>query len=213
MTAPAASAARRIALLDRLEQRNRVIGVLRIGVPVLGVLVLAGLVVQIGLASLGRDFGIAHVRFAGDSVVVDTPTYSGVMANGNVYRISAEAAQTALTSLSIIELRNATATVTRPDGTGISVHMPAADFNAILQIMTVPGAFEFADTAGSAGSVTNATFSLPAQLLQSVGPVSLRFTNGTTLSAHGMTFDARTGKWQFTGATLTVPDLPPEALP
>ena len=76
---------RRLAVYSALATRNRIIAVLRIGLPLLGALVLGIFILQIQLASLGNNFGIGKVSFNGDAVSVDTPSYSVVMADGDIY--------------------------------------------------------------------------------------------------------------------------------
>ena len=57
-----ANPAVRAGLYKRLLRRNRVVGVLRVLVPVLGVAVLSLLVIQIVIANAARDFGVSGIR-------------------------------------------------------------------------------------------------------------------------------------------------------
>ena len=107
MTLRAETAEQRFAIYSRLRTRNRLVSILRVALPVAGALVFLVFVAQLLLASLANNFGIGKISFTGSSVVVDTPSYSGVMANGDIYKVSAEGAQAAVANLNVIELKNA----------------------------------------------------------------------------------------------------------
>ena len=79
------TAEQRAAIYAALIRRNRLVGLLRIGLPVIGGIVLAGLLVQLFIGSLIPDFGFANITIDRDNLVVETPAYSGVGADGTVY--------------------------------------------------------------------------------------------------------------------------------
>lgn len=209
---PAADTAeQRLAVYERLVLRNRLIAVLRIGLPLLGLLVVAIFFLQIFLASLLDSFGIGRVSFAGDTVVVDTPSYSGVMANGDLYTLSAEGASTAVTALDLIDIRNGSLTLKRTDGEVMMARAPQASFATSRQELTIPGTATVADSAGDSGTLQDVVINVPEQTLKASGPVHLISQDGSTIAAAGLSYDARTGIWDFGRATLTVPDLPAPA--
>lgn len=82
-----ADAAQRQAIYRRLEARNRIVAILRVGVPALGVLVLVSLLGQIYVSSLTSRFGVGRIEVTRDSVSIETPEYSGVLDNGTTYRV------------------------------------------------------------------------------------------------------------------------------
>ena len=196
---------RRLAVYAALATRNRIIAVLRIGLPLLGALVLGIFILQILLASLGNNFGIGKVSFNGDAVTVDTPSYSGVMADGDIYKVSAQLAQTAVTSLNVIQLTDAGLTLTKPDGTTMTAHATTGSFETLGQIVTVPGTAEVSDSKGNAGTLQKVEVDLPRQILKATGPVKLSFADGATVESSGLTYDAKADRWDFGRATLTVP--------
>ena len=69
-----ADSAQRLAIYRRLEHRNRVVAILRIAVPALGVIVLAVLLVQIYLSSLTGRFGVGSVSVTRENVTIETRT-------------------------------------------------------------------------------------------------------------------------------------------
>ena len=89
MTAPAATR----HSYQRLVRRNRTVNVLRLVVPLVGALVLGGLMAQIYLASLTGRFGIDRLSITPDSVAIDAPEYVGALADGSTYRVRAETAR------------------------------------------------------------------------------------------------------------------------
>ena len=91
-TARAETSEQRLSIYRGLVARNRLISLLRLALPVAGLAAFGWFAVHILLASLGGAFSIGSISFSGGSVIVDTPSYSGIMANGNVYKVSAEAA-------------------------------------------------------------------------------------------------------------------------
>src|ERR1051325_6342177 len=116
MLASAQDAGVRARVYAGLEQRNRLVGILRIGLPALGLLVLAGLVLQILVASLLDQFGISNVRIDRENLVVDTPSYSSMTADGTMYSVASQSAQAALGDTDLLHLNKAALTVTKPDG-------------------------------------------------------------------------------------------------
>ena len=87
--------------------RNRLVGVLRFAVPAFGGVVFGGLMLQLFLASLGEDFGFSNVSIDRDNLVVDTPSYASMGADGSSYQVQAESARSALDRTDIIHLTKA----------------------------------------------------------------------------------------------------------
>jgi hypothetical protein len=205
MTARAETAAQRLALYGGLVTRNRLISILRIGLPLLGLLVVVLFFLQIFIASLINPFGIGQVHFAGDTVAVDTPSYSGVMANGDLYTLSAEGASTAVTALDVIDISNGSLTLKRTNGEVMMARASRAAFETGGQILTIPGTATVADSDGDSGTLQQVVVDVPQQTLRATGPVHLISKDGSTIDSEGLKFDAKTGLWDFGRATLTVP--------
>ena len=210
MNARAENTAQRGAIYASLRARNRFIAVLRIALPVLGALVFSVFVAQIVIASFVSNFGIGKVSFNGDTVKVDTPSYSGIMADGDVYKVSAEAAETGIKSFNIIELRNALLELTKPDGTRMTARAGAASFETLGQIVTVPGVTEVGDSKGDSGTLARVVVDLAQQTVKATGKVNLSLAGGATVESDGLSYDPKTGIWDFNKATLTVPDTDDE---
>lgn len=203
-----ADAAQRLATYRRLEARNRIVAILRIGVPALGVVALAALMLQIYASSRAIRFGIGQVVVSADSVTVETPEYSGLLDDGTAYRVSAISAQAAVDATDRIGLTEAHLTMTKPDGVVMTVQTPVAVLDTSGQIVEIPGEAKVGNSLGTTGILRNSVFDYQAQLLTGLGPVNIDYEDGTELDAQGVTYDAATLVWTFTRATVTLPDTP-----
>ena len=108
MAAAGASSGRQ-RVYDRLVWRNRVVGVLRLLVPLSGSLALAGLSVALYLNAIGGDFSIGSVSLDRDMLVIGAPRYSGRLANGGTYDVTAETARAQVNNLDRLDVTGGTA--------------------------------------------------------------------------------------------------------
>ena len=203
-----ADAAQRLAIYRGLEARNRIVAILRIGIPALGVVALAALMLQIYVSSRTSRFGVGRIAVSSDSVTVETPQYSGVLDDGTAYRVSAVAAQAAADATDRIGLSEATLAMLRPDGVTMLVDARSALLDTTNQVVEIAGIAEVSNSLGTAGVLRNSVFDYAAQRLVGNGPVSIDYQDGTQLEAEGLTYDATTMVWTFTRATVTLPDTP-----
>nr|WP_295885685.1 hypothetical protein [uncultured Devosia sp.] len=203
-----ADAAQRLAVYQGLEARNRIVAILRIGVPVLGAVALSGLLLQIYVSSQKARFGISQVVVSPDSVSVETPEYSGVLDDGTAYRVSATSARAAVDATDRIGLSDAALTMVKPDGVTIVVETPTAVLDTTTQIVEIPGRAQVGNSLGTSGVLRGTVFDYVAQRLTGRGPVDLVYADGTQIKADGLTYDAAALVWTFTRATVTLPDTP-----
>lgn len=203
-----ADAAHRLAVYRSLEARNRIVAILRLGVPALGAVALSALLVQIYVSSATTRFGISQIVVSPDSVSVDTPEYSGVLDDGTAYRVSASAARAAIDATDRIGLSDASLTMVKPDGVTIIVDAPAAILDTTGQVVEIAGIAEVRNSLGTSGVLHNTVFDYVGQRLIGNGPVSVDYADGTHLEAEGLTYDSTALVWTFTRATVTLPDTP-----
>lgn len=203
-----ADAAQRFAVYRKLQARNRVVAILRIGVPVLGAVALSALLLQIYASSKTSRFGISQIVVSPDSVTVETPEYSGVLDDGTAYRVSATSARAAVDATDRIGLSEATLTMAKPDGVTILVETPAAVLDTTAQVVEIAGQARVSNSEGTSGILRNTVFDYEAQQLTGHGPVIIDYADGTHLEAEGLTYDAAVLVWTFTRATVTLPDTP-----
>ncbi|HTJ56023.1 MAG TPA: hypothetical protein VL418_00470 [Devosiaceae bacterium] len=205
MAARTETAERRLAIYGALTTRNRIITWLRFGLPLLGVLVFLGFVLQIYIASLGANFAIGRIRFSGDAVMVDTPSYSGVMPDGDVYKISAAGAQASIGNLNVIDLQRPLLKLTKPDGSQMTAEAGTAAFETLGQVVSVPGTAEVSDSRGNSGVLQNVVVNLPKQTVMASGKVSMTLSGGMKVTSDSLAYDAKTDHWDFGRATVTLP--------
>ena len=203
-----ADAAQRLAVYRGLQARNRVVSILRVGIPALGVIALAALMLQIYVSSRTSRFGVGQIAVSTESITVETPEYSGLLDDGTAYRVSATSAQAAVEATDRIGLTDASLTMVKPDGVTMLVDARAAVLDTTNQLVEVADVAEVSNSLGTSGLLRNSVFDYAAQRLTSNGPVDIDYHDGTTILAEGLTYDATTLIWTFTRATVTLPDTP-----
>lgn len=203
-----ADAVKRLAVYRGLEARNRVVSILRVGIPALGVVALAALMLQIYVSSRTSRFGVGQIAVSTESITVETPEYSGLLDDGTAYRVSATSAQAAVEATDRIGLTDASLTMVKPDGVTMLVDARAAVLDTTNQLVEVADIAEVGNSLGTSGLLRNSVFDYAAQRLTSNGPVEIDYHDGTTILAEGLTYDATTLIWTFTRATVTLPDTP-----
>jgi hypothetical protein len=104
----------RSEILGRLVTRNRVVTLLRVVVPALGLAALLVLLGQIWLSNLARQYGVSGIRIDRGNLVVETPQYSEIGADGTQYFVAARDARTPLSSPGEIEMADPKFTYVRP---------------------------------------------------------------------------------------------------
>ena len=207
MSAPADTAPR-LRTYQRLALRNRVVGVLRIAVPMLGVVVLLLLVGQIYLSSLGSRFGVGQISVTRDRVTIDAPQYSGVLDDGSVYRVSATSAEAAVEATDVMDLNTASLNIVRSNGVTMDLSANQARLDTTRELVTIAGDTHVVESTGTISTFANSEFDWQAQVLTGKGPVVVDYADGTHLVATGLHYDAKTAVWTFTNATVTLPDTP-----
>lgn len=205
-----AGAAAHLRVHRRLDRRNRVVSVLRLLIPAMGGIVLAGLMVQIYLASFTGRFGVGRIEVTPEAVIVDAPEYAGLLEDGSVYRVWAGTARAAVERTDLIDLSGAHLVVDRVDGVQMQVDAAAAQLDTYGQLTMVPGVAEIADTTGTTGTLINSIFDWQAQQLTSDGPVVIDYADGSGVRAEGLTYDAKAMVWTFSRAVVTLPATPGE---
>jgi lipopolysaccharide export system protein LptC len=197
----------------RLVRRNRAVTVFRIVVPLVGALVLTGLLVQIYLASAGSRFGIDQITIMPDSVAIEAPEYVGALADGSTYRVWAETARATAERSDLIDLTQATLVINRIDGVQLVMDAASAQLDTTNQLTMVPGRTELADSTGTTGTLDDSIFDWHSQVLTARGPVVINYADGSTVRAQGLIYDAAQVVYTFEGSVVTLPETPGESGP
>lgn len=205
MLTSAQSADARTAIYERLLRRNRLIRILRIGLPVLGSIVLGGLVLQLTLASFLGQFGISNIKIDRDNLVVETPSYSSMTADGTMMTVASQAARTALGDTDLLHLEGAELSVTKPSGLWMQATASTAEMRLSTQGVFVPGEMRISDSRGTTGVIRRVTANLASEGMDSEGSALIRYHNGMVIEAEKMHYSGKSRRWVFDRATLTVP--------
>lgn len=203
-----ADAAERFAVYRRLEGRNRIVAILRIGVPALGAILLVSLIGQIYISSLSNRFGVGRITVTRENVTVEAPEYSGVLEDGTIYHVWASNAVAAIDATDLIALTDASLTMDRVTGVTMDVKAPEATLDTAKEIVTIKGIAYVEDSTGTSGTIHNSVFDYVSQTLLGDGAVHIDYADGTTLDGTGMTYDAKSMVWTFSGANVTLPSTP-----
>ena len=198
----------RSAILGRLLFRNRAVALLRIVVPVIGLIAFLTLAGQIYLSNLMRQYGVSGIRVDRGNVVVEAPKYSGTGSDGARYLVTAREARTPIDRSNIINMTDATLELLEPDGISYFARAATATLDTATEYVTVPGVVAVTGSDGLEGTLTDVAADNPNEFLYSNGPVDLLLPDGTTIVADTMVRDGKAQLWTFTRATVVVPDLP-----
>lgn len=198
----------RLRTYQSLAARNRIVAILRIGVPAIGTVVLLGLVVQIYMSSLGNRFGVGRVSVTLESVNVDAPEYAGVLDDGSHYHVSAASALAGLDSSDLIELSEAVLTVTRTNGVTMDASAASARLDTTNELVIIEGVATVVESTGTTSVLEDSVFDWAGQELTTKGPVTVNYADGTHLVAKGLVYDAKAMVWTFNDATVTLPETP-----
>lgn len=206
MTAEADTAEHRAALYDALVRRNRLVQILRIGLPLIGLVVLAGLVGQIMIASFLGQYGISNIIIDRDNLTVETPAYSSMAADGTMFTISSRQARASMGNTDLLQLEESELTVTKPDGSWMKAGADSSQLRLSAQSVTVPGSMVVTDSNGTRGEVREVEANLLTESLRSAGPARIEYSSGVSIDADRMDYDGKARLWTFERATLTIPE-------
>jgi hypothetical protein len=203
----------RTAILGRLVRHNRIVAILRFGVPALGIVIFAALALQIWLGNLLQQYDISGFSIDRGNLVVETPGYTAAGDDGTLYRMSAATARAALDHADQLLLHIPALVAGRPGETQYFATAADATLDTGSQMLTVPGVTNISSDDGMSGTIAGLTADLTAKTLHSDGTVSMLFADGTTLEATGLAFESEGRVWTFGAATLVLPDLPDGGAP
>jgi lipopolysaccharide export system protein LptC len=198
----------RADILGSILTRNRVVAVLRVVVPAIGLAAFLLLVSQIYVVGLARQYGVAGIRIDRGSVVVEAPQYAGTGSDGSRYLATAREARTALAGGSDIDMTDATLELLQADGTTYFATAKSGHMNTVTELFTAPGIVDVKGSDGLVGTLNDVEMDNRSELLTSNGHVDLLLPDGTTIVGDTMVRDGKAQTYTFTNATVVVPDLP-----
>lgn len=195
----------RARLYDSLGRRNRIVAVLRIAVPGAGIALAGVLIAQITLSNLADNFAIGGIRLDRDQLVLDTPSYSGIMSDGTTYEVVAEAARADIDATDVINLDIATIVTEQTDGYTMTANADFARLFLTEQQVIVEGLMVTTDSNGVDGRLHDSVIDWPTQKLTTNGDVRFEFEDGAAIEAKSLVYNAKRQVWDFRGVRYTVP--------
>ena len=197
----------RTAILRSLAGRNRLVAILRIGVPIIGVILFAALALQIYVANLARQFGVSGISIDRNNLVVETPSYSATGADGTRYTMEAASARAALNNPDAIALTTTAITLNQPSGSIFTLKASDAEMTMSTQQLAMPGA-TIAGNDGMHGTLNDVVADLSRRNIVARGKVNIVFSDNSSIDASAMDYNSRTQTWTFTAATVILPETP-----
>lgn len=197
-----ANPAVRAGLHQKLRRRNRFVGVLRILVPLAGLMLLGFLIAQIVIANMARDYGISGIRFERDRLLIDNPRYEGVTEGGIRYKVVAKTASALISKADSIELGEATLDIQRPDGVSFTATAAHALYNLVGQTIEVPDVVDVIDSRRTTARLHNVFTDWGAQTVNARSGAEITFADGTKLTAQSLVMYGSQNRWDMTGVTV-----------
>ena len=201
----------RAALYQRLDRRNRLVGLLRWLVPAGGVLVFVVLLAMIVVDNLSQRFGYSNIRIDRDNLVVETPRLTSTGEDGTLYALSARAAKVAPMRNDLIDMEDAVFTMTPPEGAAMRAEAAAAQFQTNDQLLNVPGIAHVTSSEGLDGTLEGVFADLMNWKMVASGNVDITMPSGSHIVSDGMTYDRETGIYTFKSARVTLNSTPGES--
>jgi lipopolysaccharide export system protein LptC len=198
----------RHALYSRFGRRNRLIGLLRIAVPLAGALLLAVPMVQIALSFVGETVSVGGVRLQSDTLVIDSPRFQGTTADGGAYVMTADRAESRVGDLDIADLYGLDIDLVGQAGYRASARLTTAQWTMSSEHLTSNEDVFVTDSTGADGILAGADVDWPAQIITSEGPVLFTFETGSQLNAQTMDYDMGNAVWRFTRVSLDMIPAP-----
>jgi len=195
-------------LYRALTRRNRLVGVLRVAVPVAGAIVLAVVLGAIVLDNMREQFGFASIHIDRDNLVVDSPRVTAVGDDGTLYAATASMAKARIGSVDVVDMTDAVFTMTSTSGVTFSATAPAAALQTAAQTLTVPGTLGVKSDDGLSGTLEDFYGDMLNWQMVAHGAVDLTFPEGMQVQSEGMTYDGNARLWTFSRATVTLPMTP-----
>jgi len=191
-----------LSLYDKLVWRNRFILFLRFLVPFFGLVIFGFLIIKIIIANIGSDIDISGIRVERNNVVINSPQYSGVTANGTSYSIISKSATTAIDSGSLFDLSDANFAMKRPDGLEINASAKQAFYNIIDQNIKIDGEMIVNDSRGIKAKLINNIIDWNTQSLNTKNKVEIVFSDGSILNSNSLFYDSANQSWKFNDVEL-----------
>jgi lipopolysaccharide export system protein LptC len=212
--APAGREARRRAFA-RARRHSRRVVLLRVLLPLAGLLAVAGFVVKARLAFPGdADLSAASLSVTRNSIIMDHPHLTGFGGDSRGYSLSADRAIQPLATPGQVRLEEIKATVTPPGQGATNITAEAGDYDHGKSTLQLLGAIGVDSAEGYRLRMSGAQVDFGAGTMQTDAPVSIGYAD-STITGKRMSVSAGGKVIVIEGDVRTVlmPPKRPAALP
>jgi lipopolysaccharide export system protein LptC len=199
------------------ERHSQVVGILRKGLPILALLMLAGYFVSSGFTLTVGDVtaSIGKIEVSNGNLRMVNPKLKGSDEKNGPYVISADYADQDMKNPKMMQLHAIKAEVTSPSGGWSRMQALRGAFNSQSEHLAMKEDIRLTTSSGVVGRLTYATLDMKNQTLRSHVPVAFDMTNGT-VRANALTFQSSKNTLLFRGNVRvhlikTKPDAPADA--
>ncbi|WP_209003964.1 LPS export ABC transporter periplasmic protein LptC [Labrenzia sp. CE80] len=188
---PAESRAQRSA-----RRHSRMVKVLRILLPLTGVLILAGMTALVVVFNILTGLGIGNVSLSSDGLVMDRPELSGHDGERS-YKVSAVRAIQRLSDPRIIDLENIRADIVLDPTQSAKVSALKGTYDNGAETLALYDGLQVEWSEGYIIDLAEVTIDLKSGALKTTEPFSIRSENGN-IRAGQLTYDQDKGIVRFT---------------
>jgi len=98
----------------------------------------------------------------------------------------------------------------RTDGVRREATAEDAILDTVNQQVRIEHGTEISESSGISGHLNDSIFDWASQTLTARGPVTINYSDGSTVRAGGLVHEADRNRWTFTKAVVTLPETPGE---
>lgn len=188
----------------RARRHSLFVRLLKLGLPVGSVALLAGYVVIL-LKTVGFGSGIAGLpmpRISADNLTMDNPHYEGFNKDGGRYVVSAVTARQDFANPGVVLLNGIKGVLHQPDATRTDLTSVSGVFDNKANRLDLAEQIKVVSTSGLTADLTQATVMVKASTLTSSQPVRVTMPSGT-VDASTMALENKTRRVNFVGDVRT----------
>ncbi len=187
----------------RAESHSKHVALLRKGLPVLALVVLAGYFISSGLSVTVGDVtaSISGIEVNNGALRMTNPKFQGTDKKNGAYVVSAEYADQDLKNPKVIRLHAIKADLSTPSGSWSRMEAARGVFNSEADRLVMQEKITVATSSGITGELTHASLNTTTQTLRAHQRVHFELPNGT-VKANALTFNSAEHVLTFRGKVL-----------
>lgn len=207
----ATSTNERDSVFRKARLHSRMVRFLRIGIPVVALLYVAGIVISIWfnpLRVLAQLPSNARIVVAGTKITMEVPKVSGFTSDQRAYNLIARTAAQDITKPDLIELKGIDGKVEMADKSLINVNAVAGLYNSKSEILNLSKDIVLTSSTGYKGYLSEATVDIKKGNVVSEMPVKVTL-NESVIDSKRLEITNGGDLMRFDGGVVMVVKLPP----